>query len=151
MSALKNLEDLRQLFIVATDEIKRLQEAIREHRDQRGDDRCWLDDLKLYSALGEDVIANNNLPPKDKFLANCGRFYDSRCHNANWPSYQELEAIVKAADSFEHWLGKNSGDNAYWPIRITCDEAGAVTVTMLLSKLHEALKPWRSMSKNGND
>jgi hypothetical protein len=27
--------------------------AVREHRDQRGDDRCWRDDRKLYASLPE--------------------------------------------------------------------------------------------------
>lgn len=30
-----------------------LEAAIRRHRDQRGDDRCWLDDEELYRALPE--------------------------------------------------------------------------------------------------
>lgn len=28
-----------------------LESAIRKHRDQRGDDRCWLDDEELYKTL----------------------------------------------------------------------------------------------------
>lgn len=31
----------------------RLQESIRTHRDQRGDDRCWMDDEQLYAVLPE--------------------------------------------------------------------------------------------------
>lgn len=32
---------------------KAIMDAIRTHRDQRGDDRCWMDDEMLYSALPE--------------------------------------------------------------------------------------------------
>lgn len=31
--------------------------AIRKHRDQRGDDRCWLDDEELYRVLPEGYVA----------------------------------------------------------------------------------------------
>jgi len=33
--------------------VAELESAIRLHRDQRGDDRCWLDDRQLYAALPE--------------------------------------------------------------------------------------------------
>jgi hypothetical protein len=33
-----------------------LESAIRKHRDQRGDDRCWLDDEELYKTLPEGYI-----------------------------------------------------------------------------------------------
>lgn len=33
--------------------IKELEDAIRKHRDQRGDDRCWQDDEELYKILPE--------------------------------------------------------------------------------------------------
>lgn len=34
-------------------EVERLRDAVRLHRDQRGDDRCWLDDETLYAILPE--------------------------------------------------------------------------------------------------
>jgi hypothetical protein len=58
-------------------EIERLKAAIREHRDQRGDDRCWEDDAKLYAVLGEGG-AETALPPKAEFLKSCERFYEQR-------------------------------------------------------------------------
>lgn len=33
--------------------VAELEAAIRSHRDQRGDDRCWLDDETLYRVLPE--------------------------------------------------------------------------------------------------
>ncbi|MCI0463066.1 MAG: hypothetical protein L0Z62_39465 [Gemmataceae bacterium] len=80
-----------------TAENEHLKAAIRKHRDQHADDRCWLDDQELYAALGEHKPADNSLPPRDQFLANCARFYDCRAQADNWPSYQELEAELAAA------------------------------------------------------
>jgi hypothetical protein len=54
-----------------------LEAAIRNHRDQRGDDRCFLDDLTLYEAVGLQQ-ANTALPPKDVFLGNCARYWECR-------------------------------------------------------------------------
>ena len=80
----------------STDRIQELEAAIRKHRDQRGDDRCWVDDLELYKVLGDsdNVTPDNSLPAKDEFLRNCARFYDHRCKDGSgdgWKSYQELE------------------------------------------------------------
>jgi hypothetical protein len=50
--------------------------AIRKHRDQRGDDRCWLDDRDLYTALPEGYT-----PPKEDScveLERCKKFIASR-------------------------------------------------------------------------
>ncbi len=56
----------------------RLLAAIRKHRDQRGDDRCWMDDEELYAILPEGY----NPPKRDTAveLANCERFIASRRH-----------------------------------------------------------------------
>ena len=60
-------------------EIKRLQDGIRYHRDQKGDDRCWVDDLRLYELLPEGPAGyDSTLPPEDVFLENCKRFCRSR-------------------------------------------------------------------------
>src|SRR6185295_4021271 len=56
-----------------------LQTAIRKHRDQRGDDRCWLDDVELYRALGEPMLIKDlALPGPCEMMANCVRFIKSR-------------------------------------------------------------------------
>lgn len=82
----------RQTILDAVVRIEALEQAIIKHRDQRGDDRCWLDDLELYALVGG--APDNSLPPKEKFLANCARFYDNRCQNAGWRSYQEIESAL---------------------------------------------------------
>lgn len=52
-------EDQQRLFHYETalaireEQIKKLSDGIREHRDARGDDRCWRDDVTLYQLLPE--------------------------------------------------------------------------------------------------
>lgn len=56
-----------------------LQGAIHKHHSERGDDRCWLDDLALYKAAGIQVQHGDTvLPTREEFLANCARFWESR-------------------------------------------------------------------------
>ena len=60
-------------------ELEKLKAAIREHAFERGDDRCWLDDQKLYAAAGIDLDETNTaLPPKEEFLGNCARYHACR-------------------------------------------------------------------------
>jgi len=60
------------------DELVKLQNAIRKHRDQRGDDRCWMDDEELYKVLPEGYTP----PARDSTveLENCKRYIACR-HN----------------------------------------------------------------------
>lgn len=55
-----------------------LEAAIRRHRDQRGDDRCWMDDEVLYVALPEGFVP----PERDSLveLARCQEYIACR-HN----------------------------------------------------------------------
>jgi len=64
----------------AAAEIERLRNAIRAHRDERGDDRCWIDDLRLYASLGDGGIDGSKLrlPPKADFLGSCERYWECR-------------------------------------------------------------------------
>lgn len=54
-----------------------LKDAIRLHRDERGNDRCWLDDDRLYAVLGEGT-GDRALPCKSEFLSNCARYWEQR-------------------------------------------------------------------------
>jgi hypothetical protein len=61
------------------DEIKKLRAVIRYHKNQKGHDRCWVDDLRLYETLPEGAVGYDpNLPPEDEFLDNCKQFCRSR-------------------------------------------------------------------------
>jgi len=46
----------------------RLRDAIKKHRDQRGDDRCWLDDRELYAVLGDGDLGDNHVGDKAAML-----------------------------------------------------------------------------------
>ena len=58
--------------------IVELRNEIRWHRDQRGDDRCWLDDDKLYKTLPEKTGAYTSAPPTGEFRRLCVEFFESR-------------------------------------------------------------------------
>ncbi len=59
--------------------VLRIRGDIRWHRDQRGDDRCWLDDIKLYENLpGYINPYSQRVPPKVEFLRLCGVFQSNR-------------------------------------------------------------------------
>lgn len=61
------------------DEVLKLRNGIRAHRDQKGDDNCWLDDqMYLYGLLPEKIGAEPELPNKDLMMLNCSRYYECR-------------------------------------------------------------------------
>lgn len=62
-------------------EIRRLRTGIRKHRDQRLDDRCWMDDIELYEVLPEGIdpsFIDLRQLPKKEMMHNCDRFTDCR-------------------------------------------------------------------------
>lgn len=71
-------ERLRLAAIDNRETIARLTSAIRKHRDEKGDDRCWLDDYQLYSVLPEGGRHDSSLPPEGEFLESCRRFWARR-------------------------------------------------------------------------
>ena len=54
-----------------------LREAIRYHRAQVGDYRCWVDDERLYKAAGGDVSLPV-VPNPHEFMRRCEAFWDHR-------------------------------------------------------------------------
>ena len=80
------------------EKVAELEAAIRRHRDQRGDDRCWMDDSWLYAILPEGYSP----PAIDSAveLENCKRFIECRRNPATtYVSPQrridELEAVLR--------------------------------------------------------
>ena len=60
-------------------EIRRLRAGIREHRDCKGHDRCWRDDVEiLYAMLPETTDADLRLPPLEEFIPECIKFWQCR-------------------------------------------------------------------------
>ncbi len=54
--------------------IDELEAAIKEHAAQREDDRCFLDDLKLYKLVGIDNHPGLSMS-EEQFLSNCRRYW----------------------------------------------------------------------------
>jgi hypothetical protein len=81
--------------------LERLQAAVREHRDARGDDRCWKDDEELYAALPEGYTP----PERDTSvqLAMCERYIASRQHPATEyvSPEREIERLQKRINELE--------------------------------------------------
>lgn len=102
-------EDLRMRVCAAADaRVERLRDAIRAHRDVRGDDRCWMDDETLYGVLPEGYA-----PPSrdsDIELENCKRFIALRHNNPSTlyvspqREIERLQAIASAQSLAAHAL-----------------------------------------------
>lgn len=77
-------------------EIEKLRDAIRQHRDEKGHDRCWMDDDRLYSMLPEgNEGVDTTLPPRECFLKNCEKFYENR-QKGDEPWYAENGQVYPA-------------------------------------------------------
>lgn len=57
-------------------EVKRLRNAIREHRDSSGHDLCW-HHPQLWGLLPEPVPTDIAVPPWPKFLRGCLKYRES--------------------------------------------------------------------------
>lgn len=86
-------------YVDQCNEIRRLQEAIRKHRDYRGDDRCWQDDEDLYRVLPEDFTP----PARDcrVELAMCEKYIASRRNPAT-----EYVSSQRRIEELELEIGK---------------------------------------------
>lgn len=78
------------------DKITLYEDAIRRHRDQKGDDRCWIDDALLYSCLPEGYTkappaGGQQLCPEE-MLENCKKFIASR-HDPSLPYVSDRREI----------------------------------------------------------
>ena len=94
----RKLVEVLNLNIVECDvtlqEIKKWRDAVVEHHAQRSDDRCFLDDDKLYEAFGLPPV-DRRVGDKEAMLKNCARFIEKRCEPGGWPTYAELEAEIQ--------------------------------------------------------
>jgi hypothetical protein len=115
---------LRQMAVLQRQarEGERLQQAIRQHRDEKGDDRCWMDDERLYAVLPEGYTP----PARDSSveLENCRRFIACRRNPATeYVSPQRrIEELQEWRDSVsvavknlpEFHTGQWAGDKEGW-------------------------------------
>lgn len=89
--------------------------AIRSHRDQRGDNRCWVDDYTVWMFVEGLVTAP--LVPFDyvAVMQNCHQFY--HCRRADQPDPMPVDAIMNPV----HWdddLASMSTSPASGPSRV---------------------------------
>lgn len=58
-------------------QIIEMRNAIRSHRDQKGDDRCWVDDHAVYNTV-PSIRQKVHLPTFDEGMRKCRLFYKKR-------------------------------------------------------------------------
>ncbi len=102
-----NLERINEMYIKLATEIEKLRAAIRKHRDQRGDDRCWLDDEELYKALPEGYTP----PARDSCveLKLCQKYIESR-HNPSTIYVSPQREIERLRDKYHKLLLELNND-----------------------------------------
>lgn len=88
-------DDLKSMSILQLQtEIMKLREGIREHRDQKGDENCWLDDqFYLYGLLPEKINADPQLPEKELMMLNCSLYYDCRKSGREYIPLTEIPPV----------------------------------------------------------
>ncbi len=87
-----------------------IRHAVRTHRDQMGDYRCWVDDLVLYHrVLPELQAATPELPCRDEFHRRCVLFFESRQNPHEIPRIIPLDSsreplVLKYDPALDHDL-----------------------------------------------
>ncbi len=71
--------------------IIQLENAIKNHRSQKADDRCIFDDDVLYETLGDGIKCDRRVGSQCEMLKNCERFIKNRTEEGGWKTYAELE------------------------------------------------------------
>ncbi len=79
------------------DTIKKYRTAIRNHRDQVGDDRCWVDDWSVWSVLEGSKPEPQKPPSFEEAMRCCRSFWIYR--KSALPEPQHADAITDPA----HW------------------------------------------------
>jgi hypothetical protein len=81
-------------YQIMIEKIKELREAIRYPRDQKGDDRCWVDDYLVWSAHPK-TRQLLHLPTYEEGMGRCRAFHKYR--NATAPDPIPADAILDPA------------------------------------------------------
>ncbi len=83
-------------------EVMDLRSAIRHHRDQRLDDRCWMDDYELYDSLPEKAgkqTVDLRVLPQEQMMANCERYILCRSLASTPEAALELYRLRKGSNA----------------------------------------------------
>ncbi len=121
--------------------VETLQAAIRKHRDQGGDDRCWEDDDSLYAVLPEPNPRRVNDCSPERMLENCKRYIASR-HDPSTPYVSPQREIERLSDALALVAGATTGpinDTLRWSIHVVaCRAAGMEPITATAEVIREA-------------
>lgn len=93
--------------------LEELRAAVRQHRDERGDDRCHADDGRLYAALPE----GDTRPPHETAVTieNCQKFIDARQAGREYVSPQRrIEELEDRIESLCMALQFVAGNEPNW-------------------------------------
>lgn len=104
------LEQVRELI----EKVGLYEAAIRKHRDEKGDNRCWLDDDELYKVLPEGYTP----PKRDQAveLDNCKKYIDCR-HNPGTEyvspdkEIERLRGVLKEIQVVSNPMGYDWGND----------------------------------------
>jgi hypothetical protein len=99
--------NLRGEVLSLKEKIKILHDAIKKHRDQKSDDRCWMDDQELYAVLNDGNLGDNHVGDIEQMRHNCNRFLENRCTGGKWKTYAELEKELN--DCLHAQKSRNTG------------------------------------------
>lgn len=78
-------------------QIRVCRQAIRRHRDAKGDDRCWLDDYRVWACIPDSPEMPSAPPPIEQAMEKCRAFYKLR--SAKSPDFPGEDAILDR----HHW------------------------------------------------
>lgn len=65
--------------VEAKQKLQEIRNVIRWWASQMGDDRCWLDDIKVMETALPHGEVNFEMPSDLEFIKNCIRFKETRC------------------------------------------------------------------------
>ena len=91
----KDIEMMSQSELL--DQLLRIQESIREHRDVTGRPRTIDDDRRLYRVLPENLPADFRLPPREEFLG------EARAPRAGCPSFWRSHGNCPLLHNLHQW------------------------------------------------
>ena len=75
LQATESVLERVKLIIALRTRISFLENGIKDHHDAVGNDRCWLNNKKLYALIGIEW-ESCSLPQREEFLHNCKIYYD---------------------------------------------------------------------------
>lgn len=104
-------------YIQVKQRLIQLRKAIRKHRDQCGDDRCWLDDEELYAMLPEGKGTADTRLNDPAVMLECCKQYIQHRHNPAVPyvsPQREIERLKKEISDLNYKLFKAESKIEYY-------------------------------------